>query len=275
MADYVTCEACRARAAGFLVPSKQAKECLRRDDTGDILARETTALVQREWRQEVPRYGKETRQAIWRRKHVLDVASASFGEDPVHLWVSNPDNSRAHSLLLCKAPEQLVLAGPGAKAHIEADANEIARYAAEQDEKARDKALKDAMQAERGAYGRQLKTALESLGFDVSYASGRDPLLGRAGITFGLDGAARVVEALGGMVARPDDAPMPLWQVSYDGEDFAYVAGRTEAAVRAYVLDKYRSSDERDGRLDSRKLAVRPAPEPLPYPPEPAEEDAA
>ena len=275
MADYVTCEACRARAAGFLVPGKQAEECLRRDDKeGVILARDTTALIESDWRQEEQRHNRKPRRAIWRRRHALTAMTVSFGMDPVHIWVSNPDNTRAQAVYLCKAPEQLVLTGPGAEAHIEADADKLARYAAERDQESRQRAVEAAQRIEWDAYGERLRAALEALGFKVSHTSGRDPIFGPAGITFRLDDAARIVEALGGDIARPHDDPMPLWQVSYKGEDFAYVAGRTEAAVRAYVLDKYRSSDERDGRLDSRKLAVRPAPEPLPFP-EPAEEDAA
>jgi hypothetical protein len=139
--------------------------------------------------------------------------------------------------------------------------------------------MEKAEKIERLSYGNRLKAAFEAMGFDVTFDSGYGAFSARASIDLSLADAARIIEALGGDIARPDDAPMPLWKVGYNGTEFAYVAGRTEAAVRDFVLNTYRTTAE-DGeegkRLDPHKLKVHPAPAPVPFPEEPeAEEDAA
>jgi hypothetical protein len=56
--------------------------------------------------------------------------------------------------------------------------------------------------------------------------------------------AARVVEVLGGAVARPPTETMPLWKVWYDeekteGKEPLYVAARSQPAVVAYMTAHY------------------------------------
>jgi hypothetical protein len=273
--------------AGFLVPATKAEECLNWKDSdpdraGDILARGTKVFLANSYRQVLPSRsnGDHPRPVIWKPLHRMSLFAMDAGAKTVtHVFISNNTRGKARPITLCKAHEDFSLTGPGAEAHIEEDANAIATRAAEKDSKARKEAREKAEKIERISYGNRLKAAFEAMGFDVNFDSGYGPFSNKPSIGLSLSDAARIIEALGGDIARPDDAEMPLWQISYNGEDFTFIGGRTEAAARSYVLKTYRTSaeDGEEGKLlDPRKLAVRPAPSPVPFPETPeVEEDAA
>lgn len=261
--NYQWCEECLARAKGFLVPEDQDASCVQnrmhRDDgklDSFVLARDTGAQLEEKatWHQE-PINGK--RPIVWRPEHRLYTGTMTvdgYGGRPYvhHIEIRNRDASRAHRVFLCSLPETIQLTGPGAEAHIEADAEEVATQLAKDDLTTRTKARAKAESAEAEAFGDQLVAILKTLGIEITSSSSHgffhredDPLKPENfTVSMTLDVAARVAEALGGTVTRPPQESIPLWKVWYgeerkDGDEPTYVAARTKPAVIAHMTSSY------------------------------------
>lgn len=298
------CEACVARATGYLVPeSKDARtmQSLHMRDSFDcelndfVLARDTTVRLDDKatYRQE-PLTGK--RPVIWKPEHRLSLSVNIWDRwddsEPrqrvyeYHLLVGNRDASRANGKHLCQLPETFRLHGPGAEAHIAADADAVAAVHAERDLKQRTEARRKASVDEASAFGEQLVSILKTLNIDArssggTYFPGDRRAAGDFTIRMDLATAARVAEALGGTVARPPTEPMPLWKVWYgkskdDDDEPCYVAARTRAGVISHMLANYcaerRPDPEPNIPLDPARLIIEDA---GPDPEVPTKEDAS
>jgi hypothetical protein len=280
MAHVVNCPHCLERAEGFVVPMALAKEFVHasKKDRADrlILARGTKAELARDWRQK--RHGKR-RPVIWKPEH--DIIVTSFDawhnhESVHHAAFRNRDRGQAHPVALCEAPELFTLIGPGAEAHIAADAEVIAARDAKEHYEAFDTARKEGTSRELDGYCKQLRAAFAALGFDVT-AGGS--LFSRTGDTSYInlkpDDAATIIEALGGTVARRAVDPMPVWSVRYAAEpdedkDPLLLGARNEAAVVAHMMKNYCDERREEGPnvpLKREKIHIQRIDEP-PKPPE-------
>ena len=253
----ITCPECinRAKALGFAVPANQAGECLnwmsRKERKGEyILARNTTAKLDQEWRQAIP---DRKRPAIWKPEHKF-----SIRENYGHVEIVNSDLSKAPNVRLCSDNEHLTLDGPGAMAHIDNDAEAVSA----RDEKDRlaeiEKATKEALDKEMDNYCDQIAAGLAALGFNVNTNKGFMANYATR-ISFSADDAAKILEILGTPAPRRAVDPMPIWEVRYgetpeNDDDPLILGARTESAVRAYMMSRY--CDER--REDGPSIPLKP-----------------
>jgi hypothetical protein len=296
-----------ARAAGYLVPeSKDARhvQALHMRDPFDremndlVLARDTTVRLNDKatYRQE-PLTGK--RPIIWKSEHRLSLSVNTWDRwddsEPRqrfyqrHLLVGNLDSSRADSEHLCQLPDTFRLHGPGAEAHIAADADAVAAVHAERDLKQRTEARRKASVDEASAFGEQLVAILKTLDVEASSRDGTcfpGDRREASDFTIRMDlaTAARVAEALGGTVARPPAKPMPLWKVWYgdtkeEDDKPRYVAARTRAGVVSHMLANYcaerRPNPEPNVPLDPARLIIEDAGPDPEVPANNSDEDAA
>lgn len=303
------CEECLARAKGYLVPeSKDAhsvqslhmRDPFERElnDNDFVLARDTTVCLDEgaTYRQQ-PITGK--RPIVWKPEHRLALSINTWDrwDDSKprqriyerHLLVANRDASRANGKHLCQLPETFTLHGPGAEAHINADAEAVAAVHAEADIKQRTEARRNASVDEASAFGEQLVAILKTLNIDArssagTYFPGDRREAGDFTIRMNLDTAARVVEALGGTVARPPATLIPLWKVWYgdtkdEDTEPRYVAARTKAGVISHMLANYcaerRPDPEPNVPLDPARLIIEDAGPDPEVPTQKSDEDAA
>lgn len=257
--NTVWCPECRARAEGYLVPNSKHADCMtnwgKDSRDGFVLARDTKIMITEDrWRQE-PIHGK--RPIVWKRSHRMRVeieTTGGFSGQPYvyHLAVQNIDSNRSHRARLCDMPETFRLIGPGTNPHVEADAPTVAAQLAREDLERRDKVRVHASSSEAEAFSAQIASVFKALDIEVGHDTmslGYFPSPGDTvrspehfTISMNLQVAARVVEALGGVIARPPAEPMPLWYVRYDEERFnegIYVAARTKPAVITYMTAHY------------------------------------
>ena len=281
---WITCPECLEKAKAFAVGAAFAKETLnvpKDNRDGFITARGTKANLAKEWRQ---KRRNHKRPAIWKPDHDIvvtggDTYAHTSSTNVQHIAFRNRDHAHADVVLLCDAPEQLTLIGPGAEAHIAADAEVVAARDAKESFEAFTKARKEATAREVDAYCKQLKAAFAALGFKV-YASGGLMSDHATRISLAPDDAAKILDALGATTARRPVDPMPVWSVRYgvepdEDKDPLLLGARNEAAVRAYMMAKYCDEHRDDGPnvpLVPEKLHITR----LEDPPEPPKEaDAA
>ena len=274
----VTCPACIERAAGFLVPASKNAECLRwsKEDRGVLtLARGTLPFLSQDWRQ---RSTSGKRVAVWRVEHNISCAATdAYYDDRTshHIAIRNPQHGRSDRVWLCNAPDQIALGGPGASAHIAADAEAISARDSKERFDEVSKAREDARSREAAAFCAQIVAAFAALGFKVSAGGG---FMGHHfdSISLDPDDAAKIIDAMGGAAPRKQVDPMPVWSVHYgDDKDPMLLGARTEAGAKAWMMSHYcdERRDEGDNvPLDPDKLHI----ELVEDPPEPmADEDAA
>jgi hypothetical protein len=302
------CEECQRRAAGFLVPESQSAGTMknlrfREDERLDdfVLARGTGAELEEKatFRQE-PWRGK--RPVIWKPEHELHVEIDTWDgwsdDEPRervyyrHIALRNRSASRSHRAHLCDLPETFKLTGPGAEAHIAADAKVVQGVVAKLDLDKRTKARAKAESAEAEAYGQQLVAVLKTLDVEATSSSSHGFLYREDSprkpddfvVSMSLKVAARVAEALGGTVARPPAEPMPLWKVWYgetkaEDKEPLYVAARSRPAVVAHMTATYcherTPGDEPNVPLKPERLIIEEAGPDPEVPEEDTDEKAA